>query len=135
MTMPSKITHVFFDVHDVLVDREPLKLYYAETLGQIMAARYGKTPDDWARAYHRVVQDWFSYYADLNLSGDEGLDEPVHRDEPGVVEAGVPHHPQEGVRAAGAAARLDDDRLEGDVELDPVDAAMLARLGQTVADL
>lgn len=73
--MPTKITHVFFDVHDVLVDRAPLSAHYAETLGMIMTERYGQTPNAWAHAYRRVVQDWFSYYADLNLSGDEGIDD------------------------------------------------------------
>lgn len=70
---PSIITHIFFDVHDVLVDRAPLSRHYAESLGRIMAARYGSTPDAWAQANRRVSADWDSYYADLNLSGDEGL--------------------------------------------------------------
>jgi FMN phosphatase YigB (HAD superfamily) len=72
---PGKITHVFFDVHDVLVDRAPLSAYYAERLGVIMTERYGGTPVEWSRAYWRVVEDWFSYYADLNLSGDEGIED------------------------------------------------------------
>jgi len=71
----GKITHVFFDVHDVLVDRVPLSAHYAERLGVIMTERYGGTPAEWTRAYHRVVEDWFSYYADLNLSGDEGIED------------------------------------------------------------
>lgn len=74
-TLPGSITHVFFDVHDVLVDRAPLSSHYAQTLGTIMTERYGNEPAAWERAYRRVVQDWFSYYADLDLSGDEGLDD------------------------------------------------------------
>jgi beta-phosphoglucomutase-like phosphatase (HAD superfamily) len=67
------ITHIFFDVHDVLVDTAPLGKAYAANLGQIMAERYGLTPADWTQANHRVTADWYSYYADLNLSGDDGL--------------------------------------------------------------
>lgn len=67
------ITHIFFDVHDVLVDRARLKLCYATNLGRIMAQRYGSTAVAWEQANHHVVADWDSYYADLNLSGDDGI--------------------------------------------------------------
>lgn len=67
------ITHIFFDVHDVLVDTTPLSKAYAANLGEIMAARYGSTPADWSQANRRVSADWYSYYADLNLSGDDGI--------------------------------------------------------------
>jgi HAD superfamily hydrolase (TIGR01509 family) len=67
------ITHIFFDVHDVLVDTAPLGMVYAANLGRIMAERYGLTPADWTQANHRVTADWYSYYADLNLSGDDGI--------------------------------------------------------------
>jgi HAD superfamily hydrolase (TIGR01509 family) len=67
------ITHIFFDVHDVLVDTVPLGKAYAANLGRVMAERYGLTPADWAQANRRVTADWYSYYADLNLSGDDGI--------------------------------------------------------------
>lgn len=67
------LTHVFFDAHDVLVDRARLRDVYQARLGVIMTERYGLTPAAWAKAYRQIVADWDSYYADLNLSGDDGI--------------------------------------------------------------
>ncbi|HVU11431.1 MAG TPA: HAD family hydrolase [Phototrophicaceae bacterium] len=64
---------MFFEVPGVLVDRAALRRGYSRALGQMMAERYGLTPRDWTRAYAQVLTDWDSYYADLNLSGDDGL--------------------------------------------------------------
>lgn len=69
------LTHIFFDVHDVLVDRTRLGESYTERLGVIMTERYGFTADAWTGAYRRILADWDSYYADLNLSGDNGIDD------------------------------------------------------------
>ena len=38
-----------------------------------MAARYGGTAAAWRSANLRIVADWDSYYADLNLSGSDGI--------------------------------------------------------------
>jgi FMN phosphatase YigB (HAD superfamily) len=67
------LTHIFFDVHDVLVDRTRLGELYTERLGVIMTERYGFTPTAWTTAYRQILADWDSYYADLNLSGDDGI--------------------------------------------------------------
>ncbi len=67
------LTHIFFDVHDVLVDRARLGRFYSANLGQIMTERYGLTPETWTNAYRRILADWDSYYTDLNLSGDDGI--------------------------------------------------------------
>ncbi len=67
------ITHVFFDVHDVLVDRVRLGRCYDLRLGQILTTRYGGTAAAWAEANRRVIADWDSYYTDLNLGGSDGI--------------------------------------------------------------
>lgn len=67
------LTHIFFDVHDVLVDRIQLREFYTARLGEIMHERYGFAPEVWATSYRRILADWDSYYADLNLSGDDGI--------------------------------------------------------------
>lgn len=67
------LTHIFFDVHDVLADRARLSAVYHQRLGIIMTERYGLTPAVWGAAYQQIVIDWDSYYADLNLSGDDGI--------------------------------------------------------------
>ncbi len=67
------ITHLFFDMHDVLVDSARLGQLYADNLGGILAQRYGQSPEQWAAAYRQIVADWDSYYSDLNLTGDDGM--------------------------------------------------------------
>ncbi|MBI1256360.1 MAG: hypothetical protein GC204_02710 [Chloroflexi bacterium] len=69
----APITHVFFEVPGVLVDRAALRQRYRANLGRIMAERYGGDASAWSVAYDEVLADWDSYYADLNLSGEDGL--------------------------------------------------------------
>jgi FMN phosphatase YigB (HAD superfamily) len=38
-----------------------------------MAGRYGLTPETWRDANRRIVADWDSYYADLDLGGEDGI--------------------------------------------------------------
>lgn len=68
-----RITHIFFDVHDVLVDRAPLRPCYEQGIGRILSERYGGNPDQWALANRRIVNDWDSYFADLDFSADDGI--------------------------------------------------------------
>lgn len=65
------ITHIFFDLHGTLIDGQRMLQHYRRGVGQIMAGRYGKTPALWEEADRRIVADWDSYFADLNLSGDD----------------------------------------------------------------
>lgn len=67
------ITHIIFDLHRTLIDPARLVECMPLAIGRIMAGRYGATADLWADAYQRIVTDWDSYYADLDLNGDEGL--------------------------------------------------------------
>ncbi|MEO8395909.1 MAG: hypothetical protein ABI700_23135, partial [Chloroflexota bacterium] len=67
------ITHVFFEVPGVLVDRAALRRGYRANLGRIMAERYEGSAVEWCAAYDCILADWDSYYADLNLSGDDGI--------------------------------------------------------------
>lgn len=67
------LTHVFFDVHDVLIDGRLLAGCYAAGVGRVLSARYGGSAESWADANRQVLADWDSYYTDLNLSGDEGM--------------------------------------------------------------
>jgi FMN phosphatase YigB (HAD superfamily) len=72
----TRLTHVFFDLHNTLFDsREVLPVQYRAALGEIMAARYGGDPAEWAEANRRVIEDWDSYYADLDLGGDDSLEQ------------------------------------------------------------
>lgn len=69
------ISHVFFDLYGTLVDSARMKPCYAAALGRIMAVRFGGVPEAWAAANAQIVADWDSYYADLDLSGDHGIED------------------------------------------------------------
>lgn len=69
------ISHIFFDLYGTLVDSARMKPCYAAALGRIMAARFGGAPEAWAAANAQIVADWDSYYADLDLSGDHGIED------------------------------------------------------------
>lgn len=69
------ISHVFFDLHGTLVDGAALHPCYSAALGRLMARRFGRTPDEWADANRRVLADWDSYYTDLDLTGDDGIED------------------------------------------------------------
>jgi FMN phosphatase YigB (HAD superfamily) len=67
------VPHIFFELHGVLIDSKRMAQNYRRGLGQIMAARYGQSPEIWEKAHNSIVGDWDSYFADLNLSGDDAM--------------------------------------------------------------
>lgn len=67
------VSHIFFDVHDVLVNPRDLGKCYAAGLGRVMVERYGGTVEGWATANRRIASDWDAYYADLDFNGDDGI--------------------------------------------------------------
>jgi FMN phosphatase YigB (HAD superfamily) len=75
MENPMPITHVFFDLYGTLVDSAQMPPCYARNLGRVMSARYGGTPEAWANANLRILADWDSYFADLDLNADDGIDQ------------------------------------------------------------
>ena len=68
-----KITHIYFDLHNTLIDGVALHPCYSAAYGREMAARYGGDPAAWAEANRVIFADWDSYYADLDLGGDDGI--------------------------------------------------------------
>jgi putative hydrolase of the HAD superfamily len=69
------ITHILFDLYGTLSDSSRMYPCYAQALGQVMSARFGGTPEAWAEANRRIAADWDSYYADLDLEGEHGIDD------------------------------------------------------------
>lgn len=69
----TQITHIFFDLHGTLVDGVKLHPCYTENLGRVMAERYGAAPETWIQANRLILEDWDSYYADLDLGGEDGI--------------------------------------------------------------
>lgn len=70
-----RITHVFFDMHGVLIDPHRIHLCYSAALGRFLSERYGGTPEAWERANHQIEADWDSYYADLDFSSDDCVEQ------------------------------------------------------------
>lgn len=64
---------IFFGLHNTLIDSAALRTCYERQIGFLMSQRYGQRPSDWSQAYHTVLMDWNSYYADLDLSGEDGV--------------------------------------------------------------
>jgi phosphoglycolate phosphatase-like HAD superfamily hydrolase len=58
---------------DTLLDRAALRAALPRAWGRALADGQGGSPDEWADAYRRIQDDWDSYWADLDLSGDDSL--------------------------------------------------------------
>lgn len=58
---------------DLLIDPAVLACLLPEAWAQVLAAEHGGLEGGWLSAYQRVSADWDSYWADLDLSGDDSL--------------------------------------------------------------
>lgn len=58
---------------DILLDRRALAAQMPAALAAALAERAGGSVQAWELAYRRIVDDWDSYWIDLDLSGDESL--------------------------------------------------------------
>jgi hypothetical protein len=58
---------------DALLNRAALRTALPAAWGGALAAGLGGSPDEWASAYRRIQDDWHSYWADLDLGGDDSL--------------------------------------------------------------
>ncbi len=58
---------------DCLLDRAALAEQMPAALAGTFAARHGGSAADWEDAYRRLLADWASYWADLDLGGDDSL--------------------------------------------------------------
>ena len=67
------LTHIFFGLHCVLVQSQKLKPGFAQALADYMAGQYGGNIEAWLEAHQQIENNRSDYYIDLNLSGDEGM--------------------------------------------------------------
>lgn len=56
-----------------LLNRAALRSALPDAWGAVLSERSGGDPAAWAAAYRRLLADWPAYWADLDLSGDDGL--------------------------------------------------------------
>lgn len=66
------LRHLIFHLN-ILADPALLRAYYRLGLSNIMQARYGNSQQFWSDIQQVIFEDWESYHADLNYSGDEGV--------------------------------------------------------------
>jgi len=64
---------IFFDLIGALIDADALARCYADALARALRAHFGGDAARWQKAVRGVLADWDSYYADLNLSGEDGI--------------------------------------------------------------
>ncbi len=64
----------FIAAPHVLIDSVRAAAVFPAAVSAVMSTRYGGESAAWERAYQQVRADWDSYYADLDLAGDDGLD-------------------------------------------------------------
>lgn len=70
-----KLTHLFFDLVGTVVDAISTYQCWPAELGKWMAAHYGQSAAIWTAAYVQIKADWDSYYADLDLGGEHGIED------------------------------------------------------------
>lgn len=73
MTVTHDTSRAVLVHSDVLVDRHALSVVTPSARARVMADRHGGTIQTWQSAYQQIIDDWDSYWADLNLSGDASL--------------------------------------------------------------
>lgn len=64
---------IFFDLIGALIDPDALARRYPDALARALRAHFGGELARWREAVRGVLTDWDSYYADLNLSGEDGI--------------------------------------------------------------
>jgi beta-phosphoglucomutase-like phosphatase (HAD superfamily) len=69
------ITHIFFGLHGILIDSSVLAPCYSRRKCEILAERYGGGLELWQAAERTLLAEWDDYHADLNFSGDNGMDD------------------------------------------------------------
>lgn len=56
-----------------LLERRAMAAQMPAALAAALAKQEGGAASDWQAAYERIVADWTSYWADLDIGGDESL--------------------------------------------------------------
>lgn len=65
---------LLFDLQGTLIDPAALAQQFPGQIGRVLAARFGGAQSAWADARRAITADWDSYYADLDLTGEHGLE-------------------------------------------------------------
>ena len=60
---------------DILIDRSVLSAALPDAWATVLQAGYGGERTAWNHAYQQVADDWESYWADLDLNGDDSVEQ------------------------------------------------------------
>jgi hypothetical protein len=60
---------------DLLFDRHKLVREMPAAIGTVMAAHFGGDAIAWENAYSRIVEDWESYWNDLNIAAEDSVEQ------------------------------------------------------------
>ncbi len=66
------MTTILFELRGVLIDPDHERETSALAQAQYLSTRFGTSVEAWLKAGQQIEADWDSYYADLDLGGDEG---------------------------------------------------------------
>ena len=66
---------ILFQCIGLLVDGRKIRQSFRENMAQLMSECYGKSVDAWKAADQQIVADWAYYHADLNFSGEDGIED------------------------------------------------------------
>ncbi len=69
----APFTLLFSD--EVLFDRQEVRKQMPTATALVMASRYGGSIHSWAEAYHQILNDWESYWIDLNVDSEDSLEQ------------------------------------------------------------
>lgn len=59
----------------ILLDHQRLADVLPTATAQVMAEKHGNSVQAWENAYRKIQADWYSYWADLSLSGEDSLEQ------------------------------------------------------------
>ena len=69
----APFTLLFSD--EVLFDRQELAKRMPAATGMVMVSHFGGTVRGWAEAYRQILNDWESYWVDLNLDAEDSVEQ------------------------------------------------------------
>jgi hypothetical protein len=70
--MPNRVVLLH---SDVLVNRGSLAAALPDAWAYVLTTQHGGSADVWKHAYERIADDWESYWADLDVSGDDSVNQ------------------------------------------------------------
>lgn len=72
MSAPNRVVLLH---SDILVNRGSLAAALPDAWAYVLTTQHGGSTQAWKRAYEQIADDWESYWADLDVSGDDSVNQ------------------------------------------------------------